>query len=122
MIKRKKTRRVTVGGVGVGGGAGISNVNAAQLNGLAAANLWLLGGNNVTAGQFLGSTNNQPLEFAANGQRALRLEPSPSAFFTAPNVIGISGYRGERVLYLVEAMATLGYTQVGSQRRHDRPR
>ncbi len=45
-----------------GNGAGVMNVNATALNGLGASNFWQLGGNNVAAGQFLGSTNNQPLE------------------------------------------------------------
>jgi hypothetical protein len=67
-----------------GDGAGVTNVNAAALNGLNATNFWQLGGNNVAPGQFLGSTNNQPLELWVNGQRALRLEPNTNS----PNVIG----------------------------------
>ena len=67
-----------------GNGAAVTNVNAAALNGLNATNFWQLGGNSVAAGQFLGSTNNQPVEIWANGARALRLEPNA----TAPNVIG----------------------------------
>jgi hypothetical protein len=46
--------------------------------------IWRLGGNNVVPGQFLGTTNNQPLEFRANHVRALRLEPGGGR----PNVIG----------------------------------
>ena len=78
-----------------GNGANVTNVNAAGLNGLGAASFWQLGGNNVAAGQFFGSTNNQPVEIQANGGRALRLEPGgPAAYWGdgiptgAPNVIG----------------------------------
>lgn len=46
---------------------------------------WKLNGNNVTPGQFLGSTNNAPLEFRVNGARAYRLEYGPNF---NPNVIG----------------------------------
>jgi hypothetical protein len=81
-----------------GNGTGLTNVNAATLGGLGAANFWQLGGNNIAPGQFLGSTNNQALELKANGVRALRLEggalsgktvsegyPYPNG---APNMIG----------------------------------
>ncbi len=70
-----------------GNGANVTNVNAATLGGLSAANFWQLGGNNVAGGQFLGSINNQPLELLAGGLRALRLEPGV-ATEGAPNVIG----------------------------------
>ena len=53
-----------------GNGANVTNVNATALNGLTATNFWQTGGNNVTAGQFLGSTNNQPLEIRVGGVRA----------------------------------------------------
>lgn len=53
-----------------GSGAGVTNVNAATLGGLNATNFWQLEGNNVAAGQFLGSTNNQPLEIRVDGVRA----------------------------------------------------
>ena len=74
-----------------GNGAGVTNVNAATLNGLSSSNFWKTGGNNVAAGQFLGSTNNQPVELWVNGARALRLEPTASS----PNIIG--GYVGNSV-------------------------
>jgi hypothetical protein len=70
-----------------GNGANVTNVNAATLGGLSVANFWQLGGNNVAGGQFLGSTNNQPLELLTGGLRALRLEPGV-ATEGAPNVIG----------------------------------
>ncbi len=62
---------ITGNGVFVGDGSGLTN-------------LWKTTGNAITAGQFLGSTNAQPLDFRANNQRALRLEFSASS----PNVIG----------------------------------
>ncbi len=70
-----------------GNGANVTNVNAATLGGLSAPNFWQLGGNNVAGGQFLGSTNNQPLELWAGDLRALRLEPGTGGS-GAPNVIG----------------------------------
>ena len=73
------------GNVFAGNGAGVTNVNAVTLNGLGSGAFWQLGGNNVSPGQFLGSTNNQPVEINVNGQRALRLEPTAGG---APNVIG----------------------------------
>jgi hypothetical protein len=63
----------------------------------AAGNAWLLGGNTGTtpATQFIGTTDNQPLEFKVNGQRALRLErneisgdPDIYGLTPTPNIIG----------------------------------
>ena len=54
-----------------GNGAGVTNVNAVALNGLNATNFWQTGGNNVAAGQFFGSTNNQPLEIRGRGAGGL---------------------------------------------------
>ncbi len=47
---------------------------------------WSLTGNaeTVPGTNYLGTSDNQPLELKVNGQRALRLEPNP----TSPNVIG----------------------------------
>jgi hypothetical protein len=46
---------------------------------------WRLGGNvgTIPGTHFVGTTDNQPLEFKVNGQRALRLEPNSSS----PNLI-----------------------------------
>ncbi len=66
-----------------GNGAGVTNVNAAALNGLNATNFWQLGGNNVATGQFLGSTNNQPLEIRVGGVRAGWISPSNGL----PNIV-----------------------------------
>ncbi len=69
-----------------GNGGGLTNVTAATLGGLSAGQFWKLGGNaGTTPGtQFLGTTDNSPLEFKVNGARGLRLEPNPNT----PNVIG----------------------------------
>ena len=48
-----------------GNGAGVTNVNAATLGGLSSSNFWKLGGNtgaNPTNGNFIGTTDNLPLE------------------------------------------------------------
>ncbi|MBI1743910.1 hypothetical protein HYR54_12715 [Candidatus Acetothermia bacterium] len=64
---------------------------------------WLLTGNaGTTAGtNFLGTTDNQPLEMRVNNQRALRIEPNA----TSPNWIG--GFSGNSVRAGV-AGATIG--------------
>jgi hypothetical protein len=48
--------------------------------------VWSLNGNSGTtpSTNFLGTTDNQPLELKANGQRALRIEPAPNS----PNLVG----------------------------------
>jgi trimeric autotransporter adhesin len=74
-IVTNKATGVTLTGTFGGNGANITNVNAATLNGFDANRFWQLGGNNVTNGQFIGTTNNQPLEFWANGLRVLRIDP-----------------------------------------------
>ena len=52
------------------------------------SNAWLLAGNTGTTPgvNFLGTTDNQPLELKAGGQRALRLEPNGAN--NAPNLVG----------------------------------
>ena len=80
-----------------GNGSGLTGVNAATLNGLGAGSFWQTGGNlGTTAGvNYLGTTDNQPLEFHVNGTRTLRMEPGgPSGGVGngvptgAPNMIG----------------------------------
>jgi formylglycine-generating enzyme required for sulfatase activity len=62
-----------------------ADLSASLLNGT----FWNLGGNpGTTPGTFLGTTDDQPLEFKVNGGRALRLEPNA----TSPNLIGGSPY------------------------------
>jgi hypothetical protein len=73
-----------------GDGTGLTNVNAAALGGLAPLNFWQLGGNNAGSGAFLGTTNNQVMDFRVNNVRAMRLRLTTDAagtFSNAPNVI-----------------------------------
>jgi hypothetical protein len=50
---------------------------------------WDLGGNSGTGGtEFLGTTDNQPLNFRVNDARGLRLEPASDGTNQSPNVIG----------------------------------
>ena len=73
-----------------GNGAGLNGVDAAMLGGLAASNFWQLGGNIGVGGQFLGTLNNQPLDFYANGLRAMRLvlrTDASGTYSNAPDVI-----------------------------------
>jgi hypothetical protein len=60
-----------------------NSLRIAHMNGAVPSPAWLLTGNNVSAGQFLGTVNDQPLEVRVNNQRVLRLEPGPRA----PNVV-----------------------------------
>jgi trimeric autotransporter adhesin len=83
-----------------GNGGALSNVNAATLGGLASSNFWQTAGNSGTTpnANFLGTTDNQPLELRVNGQRVLRLTPNSnggpnflggsSVNFIAPGVVG----------------------------------
>ncbi len=74
------------GNVFTGNGSGLTGVNAASVGGVSGANIWKLSGNSgVGSGQFLGTTDNQPLELRVNGMPALRLVPNTNGI---PNVIG----------------------------------
>jgi hypothetical protein len=78
------------GNIFAGNGAGLSNINAAALGGVAASSFWQLGGNTAPAGSFLGTVNNQPLDFMANNVRAMRLRLTTDGagiFSNAPNII-----------------------------------
>jgi trimeric autotransporter adhesin len=68
----------TFNGSYLGNGGGLTNVNAASLGGVPAGGFWQLGGNNVSGGQFLGSTNGQPLELRVANFRAMRFEKDGS--------------------------------------------
>jgi trimeric autotransporter adhesin len=70
-----------------GNGSGLANVNALTLGGIGATGFWRTTGNagTIAGPNFLGTTDNQPLEIQANGVRALRIEPQGSA---AANLIG----------------------------------
>jgi hypothetical protein len=82
------------GGAFSDNGAGLTNLNVTALNGLNASNFWQTSGNNVAAGQFLGSTNNQPLTLIANGLPAVVITPNASGpeivLGTAQNTIASS--------------------------------
>lgn len=72
-----------------GNGGGLTNVNATMLGGFGYCALpcyWNLGGNAGTtpASDFLGTTDNQPLNFMVNNTTALQLVPGASL----PNVVG----------------------------------
>jgi len=71
------------------GTIGAADVNAAGFN----TTFWRAVGNSGTTPgtHFVGTTDNQPLEFKVNGLRALRLEPNTNS----PNVIG--GFSGNFV-------------------------
>ena len=79
---------VTLSGSFTGNGAGVTNVDAASVNGLPAASFWQVGGNNVVFGDYFGSANDQPVELRVNNQQALRLEPNAAG---KPNLIGGAG-------------------------------
>ncbi len=102
----------------MGNGAGVANVNASFLGGLSAANFWKTTGNagtSPTFGNFIGTTDNQPLELRTDGLRAMRYEPAGVSSNTlsygfpfpngAPNVIG-----GSPVNYVAPGVvgATIG--------------
>jgi trimeric autotransporter adhesin len=70
-----------------GDGAGLANVNAATLGGLSSDAFWKTAGNTGTSptnGNFVGTSDNNPLELRVNGQRAWRLQPTAST----PNLVG----------------------------------
>ena len=95
LVTRDATGSFTAGtitaGSFVGNGSGLTALNASALASgtipiVALGNAWKIGGNTGTAPStdFIGTTDNQPLEFRVNGTRALRLEPNSNG---APNVI-----------------------------------
>ncbi len=78
----------------VGDGAKITNVDATTLNGLTSGSFWKSGGNagaDPLMGAYLGTSDNLPLEFRVNGQRAFRIEDAS----LSPNLIG--GFSGNTV-------------------------
>src|ERR1051326_26413 len=115
------------GGVIIGNGAGLTNVNAAALGGLSSSNFWKTTGNSgTTAGaNFIGTTDNQPVEIKAKGLRVLRLEPASvtnaltggfAIFSNAPNVV--AGADVNRIDSTV-AGATIGGGGVGALNEYD---
>lgn len=80
-----------------GSGAYLTGVNAARIDGLDSLRLWKLDGNAGSSprGDFLGTTDDQPLELRVNGSRVLRLEPGSGiapnvAAGSASNILGAS--------------------------------
>ena len=80
-----------------GNGSGVTSLNASELTSgtvpaAALGNAWQTGGNTGTSPNtnFLGTTDNQPVELRVNQFRAFRLEPgnNTNAVVGAPNVIG----------------------------------
>src|SRR5436190_22503314 len=82
-LARRPVRPAHLALVGVAALLVVGTANASPH--LADPNDWTLAGNAIAAGQFLGTTNAEPLELKVNTVRALRLE-SPSG--GAPNLIG----------------------------------
>jgi hypothetical protein len=72
-----------------------NSLRIAHTNGAVPNPPWLLTGNNISPGQFLGSVNDQAVDIRVNNQRALRLEPGGDT----PNVIagGASNFVSARV-------------------------
>jgi hypothetical protein len=59
-----------------GNGTGLTNVNAARLDGMAASSFWNITGNAGTSPgvNFLGTTDNEPLNFRANNEVGLQVQ------------------------------------------------
>ncbi len=72
-------------GTGLTGGTIATSGTMALDTAYTDARYWGLGGNAVTAGQVLGTTNNQDMVFLVNGVQAFRLQP---VLNKTPNVIG----------------------------------
>jgi hypothetical protein len=100
-------------------------------NGSGLTGVWLTGGNSgTTAGpNFVGTTDNQPLELHINGLRALRLEPTTnasfvtnavnviggsSANFAAPGIVGVTIAGGGAQIYFSESAPNLVQDNFGT--------
>jgi hypothetical protein len=57
-------------------------------SGVLNANAWLLNGNSGVTSGFLGTTDNQPLEFRVNGRRVMRYQYMESGSYRSMNVLG----------------------------------
>ncbi len=93
--------------------SGVVQAERFQGDGSGLSGTWLLGGNSGTTPgtQFLGTTDNNPLELKVNGQRAMRLEPSSSG-----SVNVIAGSSANSV-----APGVLGATIAGGGNRYTYP-
>jgi len=66
-----------------------NTLTGTQIDESTLAGLWKLGGNSGTgASDFLGTSDNNPLNLRVNGARGLRLEPASDGTNQSPNVIG----------------------------------
>ena len=87
-----------------GNGAGLANVNALTLDGLGPNNFWQTTGNagTTTGMNFVGTTDNQPLELDAYGLRGLHLEHTSRStgfpfLFSQAGINVIGGYWGNTI-------------------------
>lgn len=73
----------------IGNGSGLSGVNATTLGGLGAGAFWKTTGNagTIPGVNFVGTTDNEPLDLFANSQAVLRLIPDSGAN-DSPDIIG----------------------------------
>jgi hypothetical protein len=73
-------------------GTELTNVNAATLGGLGAGNFWQTADNSGTVAgvNFIGTTDNQPLELKVKNVRALRLEPTINDLYHS-NIVNVVG-------------------------------
>jgi trimeric autotransporter adhesin len=66
-----------------------AQIDESTLAGVPAANAWNLNGNSgTTSSDFLGTTDNSPLNLRVNNARGLRIEPASDGTNQSPNVIG----------------------------------
>src|SRR3954463_5554671 len=66
-----------------------NTLTGTQIDESTLAGLWKLGGNSGTTGaDFLGTTDNNPLNLRVNNARGLRIEPATDGTNQSPNVIG----------------------------------
>ena len=73
----------------IGNGSGLTGVNATTLGGLGAGAFWKTTGNagTIPGSNFVGTTDNEPLDLFANGQAVMRLIPDTSTN-NSPDIIG----------------------------------
>jgi hypothetical protein len=98
-----------------GDGSGLTGLSADYLDGWHGNHYWQLGGNSGAGlgENFLGTTDNNPLDLGVYGRRALRLEPTPDAngyyFGTTDNNrldLGVNGRRALRLEPTLDADGT----------------
>ena len=82
-------------------------------NGAGLTNVWQLGGNNVASNQFIGSTNNEALEFRVAGERVLRAGTTASWSVDTGPAFGRPTYTG-RTLIAGASNNHAGPTAVGA--------